>query len=56
MEHVDQVMGPGNLAGVLPRADALVVALPLTAETFHFLGEKGIGLMKEGVASFFRFR
>jgi phosphoglycerate dehydrogenase-like enzyme len=52
VEHVDQVMGPEDLAKVMPRVDYLVVALPLTQETFHFLGEKELGLMKEGAFLF----
>jgi len=52
VEHVDQVIGPEDLAKVLPRVDALVVALPLTPETFHLLGEKELGLMKEGSVLF----
>jgi phosphoglycerate dehydrogenase-like enzyme len=52
VEHVDQVIGPEDLAKVMPRVDTLVVALPLTAETFHFLGEKELSLMKEGAVLF----
>lgn len=52
VEHVDQVMGPEDLAKVMPRVDILVAALPLTAETFHFLGEKELRLMKEGAVFF----
>jgi phosphoglycerate dehydrogenase-like enzyme len=52
VEHVDQVMGPEDLAKVIPRVDYLVVTLPLTPETFHFLGEKELGLMKEGAVLF----
>jgi phosphoglycerate dehydrogenase-like enzyme len=52
VEHVDRVMGPEELAKVLPRVDVLVAALPLTAETFHFLGERELGLMKEGAVLF----
>jgi len=52
VEHVDQVMGPEDLAKVMPRVDTLVVALPLTPETFHLLGEKELGLMKEGAVLF----
>jgi phosphoglycerate dehydrogenase-like enzyme len=52
VEHVDQVMGPGDLAKVMPRVDALVVALPLTPETFHLLGERELGLIKEGAVLF----
>jgi phosphoglycerate dehydrogenase-like enzyme len=52
VEHVDQVVGPEDLTKVIPRVDALVVALPLTPETFHLLGEKELGLMKEGAVLF----
>jgi phosphoglycerate dehydrogenase-like enzyme len=52
VEHVDEVIGPEDLAKVMPRVDTLVVALPLTAETFHFLGEKELSLMKEGAVLF----
>jgi phosphoglycerate dehydrogenase-like enzyme len=52
VEHVDQVMGPEDLVKVMPRVDTLVVALPLTPETFHLLGEKELGLMKEGAVLF----
>jgi phosphoglycerate dehydrogenase-like enzyme len=48
VEHVDQVMGPEDLTKMIPRVDYLVVALPLTAETLRLLGEKELGLMKEG--------
>ena len=40
VEHVDRVMGPEDLAKVMPRVDILVAALPLTPETFHFVGER----------------
>jgi phosphoglycerate dehydrogenase-like enzyme len=52
VEHVDRVVGPEDLAEVLPRVDYLVAALPLTAETFHLLGEKELGWMKEGAVLF----
>jgi len=52
VEHVDQVMGPEELIKVMPQVDTLVVALPLTPETFHLLGEKELGLMKEGAVLF----
>jgi phosphoglycerate dehydrogenase-like enzyme len=52
VEHVDQVMGPEDLVKVMPRVDTLVVALPLTPETFHLLGEKELGLMKTGAVLF----
>jgi phosphoglycerate dehydrogenase-like enzyme len=52
VEHVDQVMGPEELTEVIPRVDVLVVALPLTPETFHLLGERELGLMKKGAVLF----
>jgi phosphoglycerate dehydrogenase-like enzyme len=52
MEHVDQVMGPEDLVTMMPLVDTLVVALPLTPETFHLVGEKELGLMKEGAVLF----
>jgi glyoxylate/hydroxypyruvate reductase A len=52
VEDVDQVMGPEDLAKVMPRVDYLAATLPLTPETFHLLGEKELGLMKEGAVLF----
>ena len=52
VEHVDRVMGPEDLVKMMPLVDTLVVALPLTPETFHLLGEKELGLMKEGAVLF----
>ncbi|MGQ9645539.1 MAG: D-2-hydroxyacid dehydrogenase [Thermodesulfobacteriota bacterium] len=52
MPYVDQVFGPGDLMKMIPIVDYLVVALPLTRETYHFLGEKELGLMKEGTVLF----
>jgi phosphoglycerate dehydrogenase-like enzyme len=52
MEPVDQVMGPEDLVKMMPLVDTLVVALPLTPETFHLVGEKELGLMKEGAVLF----
>ena len=52
VEDVDQVIRPEDLAKVMPLVDYLIVALPLTPETFHLLGEKELGLMKEGAVLF----
>jgi phosphoglycerate dehydrogenase-like enzyme len=49
---VDQVFGPDDLRKMIPRVDYLIVALPLTPETFHLLGEKELRLMKEGAVLF----
>lgn len=52
VENVDQVFGPEDLGRMIPIVDYLVVALPLTPETSHLLGEREIGLMKEGAVLF----
>ncbi|MBM4341473.1 MAG: D-2-hydroxyacid dehydrogenase [Deltaproteobacteria bacterium] len=48
MENVDQVFGPGDLKKMIPLVDYLVMVLPLTPDTIHFLGEEELGLFKEG--------
>ncbi len=52
VENVDQVFGPRDLERMIPLVDYLVVALPLTSETYHILGEKELSLMKEGALLF----
>ena len=52
MRYVDQVFGPKDLEKMIPLVDVLIVALPLTPETYHFLGEKELSLMKEGAFLF----
>jgi phosphoglycerate dehydrogenase-like enzyme len=52
VENVDQVFKPGDLEKLIPQVDILVVALPLTPETEHSLGEKELLLMKEGTLLF----
>jgi phosphoglycerate dehydrogenase-like enzyme len=37
---------------MIPLVDTLINTLPLTAETYHLLGEREIGLMKEGTILF----
>ena len=37
---------------MIPSVDVLIVALPLTPETHHLLGEKELKLMKEGAFLF----
>jgi len=48
VDNVDQVFGPEDLEKVIPHLDIIVVSLPLTSETYHLLGEKELGLIKEG--------
>jgi glyoxylate/hydroxypyruvate reductase A len=52
VENVDQVFRPGDLGKMISQVDILVVALPLTPETEHYLGEKELLLMKEGAFLF----
>jgi phosphoglycerate dehydrogenase-like enzyme len=52
MRYVDEVFGPKDLEKLIPLVDVLVVALPLTPETYHFLGEEEFSLMKEGAVLF----
>jgi glyoxylate/hydroxypyruvate reductase A len=52
VKNVDQVFGPGDLERMIPLVDVLIVALPLTAETYHLLGEKELNLIKEGAFLF----
>jgi len=52
VKNVDQVYGSRDLEKMIPSVDVLVVALPLTPETYRLLGEKEINLMKEGALLF----
>lgn len=52
MRHVDQVYGSGELKKMIPLVDYLVVALPLTPETYHLLGEEELNLIKDGAILF----
>jgi glyoxylate/hydroxypyruvate reductase A len=52
MRYVDQVFGPNELERLIPLVDILIVALPFTPETYHFLGEEELSLMKEGAVLF----
>jgi phosphoglycerate dehydrogenase-like enzyme len=52
MRHVDQVYGPRDLKKMIPLVDYLVVALPLTPETYHLLGEEELNLIKDGAVLF----
>jgi phosphoglycerate dehydrogenase-like enzyme len=52
MKNLDQVYGPEDLKKMIPMVDVLVVALPLTAETYHLLGEGELNLIKEGAILF----
>lgn len=52
VENVDHVFGPEDMEKMIPLADVLIVALPLTLETHHLLGERDLRLMKEGAFLF----
>jgi len=46
--HAERVHAPKDLHRLLPGADVLVVATPLTPDTRHAIGEKELSLMKAG--------
>jgi phosphoglycerate dehydrogenase-like enzyme len=46
--YVDEIFGPGELDRLIPKVDCLVVALPLTTETYHLLGKRQLTLFKDG--------
>ena len=46
--HCERVVPHTQFREVLPEADALVLALPLTEETFHLLGRDELARMKPG--------
>ena len=46
--HCERVVPHTRLREVLPEADALVLALPLTTETLHLLGRDELACMKPG--------
>jgi glyoxylate/hydroxypyruvate reductase A len=52
VENVDQVFSSKDLGKMIPLVDILINTLPLTPETYHLLGEREIGLMKEGAILF----
>ena len=48
VEDVDQVFGPKDLEKMITQVDYLIVVLPITPETNHFIGERELSLLKEG--------
>ena len=53
-ELVDEMFSIGELDAVLPCADFVVLAAPLTSETVNLMDDRRFGLMKRG-AAFFNF-
>lgn len=47
LPDVDEVLAPEELPSLLQRSDFVVVAVPLTRETYHLIGPKEIGFMKK---------
>ncbi|MCC6471518.1 MAG: D-2-hydroxyacid dehydrogenase [Alphaproteobacteria bacterium] len=45
---IDEMVGPEDLARVLPQADFVLVAAPLTGRTKHLIGARELDLMKPG--------
>ena len=46
--HAERVHAPKDLHRLLPKADMVVVATPLTPDTRHVIGERELALMKPG--------
>jgi len=44
--YIDEVLGPEDLDYLLKESDFLVITLPLTAETYHMIGERELRMMK----------
>jgi len=44
--HIDRMYGPADLDRVLPRADIVLLTVPLTAETRQLIGKRELDLMK----------
>lgn len=47
-DGVDEIFGPEQLEATLARADVIVLALPLTRSTKHFLDRERVSLIKPG--------
>jgi phosphoglycerate dehydrogenase-like enzyme len=52
VENVDEIYGPEELKRMIPRVDYLIVVLPLTPGTHHFLKEPEIRMLKDGAILF----
>jgi len=52
VENVDQVFSSKDLGKMISLVDILINTLPLTLDTYHLLGEREIGLMKDGAILF----
>jgi phosphoglycerate dehydrogenase-like enzyme len=46
--HVDEMVGPGDLPAVLPRADFLLLTAPLTPETRGLIGARELDALPRG--------
>ena len=46
--YVDEILGAEDLDQLLQESDYLVIAVPLTRETYHMIGERELKLMKPG--------
>ena len=45
---VDEMFRPGDMDGLIPKADFILITAPHTAETHHLMGSKQLQLMKKG--------
>ncbi len=46
-EHADELLPPDNLDTLLKRSDFVVIAVPLTEDTYHMICKRELQLMKE---------
>lgn len=46
-EHFSKIYSPDEIEKIIPNADIVILTLPLTAETYHFVGEKELSAMQE---------
>jgi len=52
VQNVDEIFGPEGLANIIPRVDYLLAVLPMTPETYHFLKEPELRMLKDGAILF----
>lgn len=52
VDGVEEIFPPEKVRELIPRVDYLVSVLPLTSETYHFLKEEELALLKEGAILF----
>ena len=46
-KYADKIFRPGNLHNLLRKSDYIIICLPLTSNTYHFLGKREFAMMKK---------